>query len=299
MTRPQAMYASRRSRLLLGASVGAVAALLMLAGPASAAGASDWTPQASERLVKLPSAYLKRSIERDYAGSGLAAAIREKTDAVGLKQQSVKDLMASAQRTEGELALELRHQGLAGKQQLVRLMGERLDLKRDAWRTRAELYRDLLEQVRRSGAAASPEQEALAQDRAAAQARLAESSVEVDTTLFGTGAEQSRYTQKYAEIQTAKRQLLARINSHPMNTAPMLDGESVDRETYLRRLVEDAEAMVAILDEEEELLGFMGKLVALDAMALSEEVAAANAPPGGLDPEESEGVAGAVDLFLQ
>ena len=57
-----------------------IAASLVAGSTAGARVPADdatWSPRASERLIKLPSNFLKKAIEQDYAKSSLAAAVRE------------------------------------------------------------------------------------------------------------------------------------------------------------------------------------------------------------------------------
>ena len=97
----------------------------------------------------------------------------------------------------------------------------------------------------------------------------------------------------------AIQKLAQKINKHPMNRLPNIDGEKVDRKTYLRRLIQDQETEFAFYTQQEEVLGYMGKLVALDAMALNEKIEQADTGPGGggVKPP-SNVVAEAVKLFL-
>ena len=52
-----------------------------------------------------------------------------------------------------------------------------------------------------------------------------------------------------------------------------VDADPVDKADYLRRLVADAEAELSLVQQETEIVGYMAKLVALDAAAFSEELA--------------------------
>ena len=289
-----------KRRLLDGCAI-AVLALAVLHGPARATEQMtqpDWAPKASEKLVRLPAAYLKRSIDRDFAGSGLASAIRSQSDKVSSKKRTIAELQEAAGQADGAARIELRHQSLAEKQQLVRLLGERTEFERREWETRIRLYQRLLRSIDRQEKALGPDARALLDKQEAAQQRMEAVSTQVETAFLGAGGEQSRYSAKYNAIQSAKQKLIARINTHPMNQQPEIDGKAVDRKTYLRRLSEDGDAMLALLKEEETVLAFMGKLVALDAMALSEEVAESrNLDDASRDPERHS-VSASTNLFL-
>ncbi len=252
----------------------ALAAIVISAAPAPVyANAANWTPTASEKLVKMPGAYLKRAIDRDFATSELAGAISDNGQSMALKKQSLKDLQDAAEMAEGDLRIELKHQYLAEKQAYIRLMGNRQDMQRKQAKTQVKFYKRLLKKLQRNNQGLTPEAHALMEKQNEAKSRFTLASEKVDMEVFGEpGVEQSKYSVDYAKNTLALTQLAAAIDNHPMNQATKLDGEPVSKQEYIRRLIQDGEAEVAILNQKDELLGYMAKLVALDAMALADEV---------------------------
>lgn len=294
----------KKHRLLSGVAPVALAAALIFQAvtftPSYAATETPtWAPTASERLIRLPTVYLKKTIDRDFQSSGLAEAIRTRTNDLALTQQAIVEIQDALAMAEGEVRIELMHQLLAQKQTFVQLLGARIDLQRREAETRVKLYQRLLDKIRADEAAMTPARQELIDAQELARDRFESAIGDVDMDVFGSGAEMSRYSEKYAENRAAIEALAAQIAAHPMNSMPVFDGEEMDRRTYLERLVQDSQTTVALLDQEEELLGYMGKLVALDAMALYEEIADAQAEELGIDPEESGvEVSDAARLFL-
>ncbi|GAB6051214.1 hypothetical protein JCM17960_00340 [Magnetospira thiophila] len=285
-----------RSTLLAGC---AVLALLAAAPQGAQADTATWNPSASERLVKLPPQMLKKAIDRDYKASALAAAIDDSSGKITAKGQTLADLKGAAEKAEGPLYTELQHQFLAEKQAYVQLMGERLEMRQKQAETRKKLYERLLDKARRSGGAADQVTADLLANQQAARERFKSSLDEVDTQIFGTEfASESRYGAEYAKNKTAMDSLIAAIAAHPMNQGPTLDGEAISREDYLRQLVADSEAEIALIAQEEQILGFMAKLVALDAIALAEGLD--GNPDDGDSPDESAApsLTAAVSLFV-
>jgi hypothetical protein len=80
-----------------------------------------------------------------------------------------------------------------------------------------------------------------------------------------------------------------------MNAEAENDGKRIAKEDYVRQLATNAEAEMALLDQEGTILGYMAKLVALDAMALAENL-------GNLDPYEEDivdkGINDDIELFI-
>ena len=75
-----------------------------------------------------------------------------------------------------------------------------------------------------------------------------------------------------------------------------VNGQAVTKQEFLRQAVADTQAELAIVDQEETILGYMAKLIALDALALTEAVAADGAV--WVDEGQINGLAAAVDYFV-
>lgn len=103
-TRPQARRLS-----VVAATAATLLAAGLLATSAQAEGRANWTPTASEKLVKLPARYLKKAIDKDFAGSPLAAALRGTTEKVELKAATLRDLQNATAEADGDLKVELSH----------------------------------------------------------------------------------------------------------------------------------------------------------------------------------------------
>lgn len=258
-------------RVLL-ATVG-VAAILALATPALSQDADpDWHPESSERLVKLPANFLKKSLDRDFAESALGSALQGANEELGAKTRTLGDLQNAIGKADGEMRLELRHQFLHEKRSYVELMSRRNDLQRKHVAIQTRLLEDMLMRMRPEGRGESPMQRELIKRQDAARTRFESSLADVDMALFNSSsAPESKYSQKYAENTAAIETLVARIQSHKMNDAPVMDGETMTKEDYVRQMLADAQADAALIDQDATILGYMAKLVALDALALADE----------------------------
>lgn len=260
-----------RRSFLRAASVAVLA--LSLAGPAYAQEAApDWHPDSSERLVKLPANYLRKSLDRDFAESALGSALQGANSELNSKAKSLSDLQGAISRADGELKIEMRHQFLHEKRSYVELMSKRNDLQRKHNRIQTRLLEDMLQRMRPLNGSMSPVREELIKKQEAARARFESSLANVDMALFNDATmKETKYSVKYAENSAAIEQLVARINTHNMNEQPTMDGETMSKEDYVRQMLADANAEAALIDQEGSILGYMAKLVALDAMQLAEE----------------------------
>jgi hypothetical protein len=269
-------------------------------GPARAApdGGAGWSPASSERLIKLPASYLKKAVDRDYAKSGLAAAMQESESSVRLKHQTLQDLQEAIDRAEGKLRVDLRHRFLAEKRAYLELMASQQTLRRKRARTKVKLYERLMRKLGYRRTAMTPQKVALVGKQQAALRRLNASSARVDTKFFRSSmGKESRYAAAYAANLSAIERLVQAIGAHPMNDEARGDTAGLSKEDHLRGLIAAAEAELATLGQEASILGFMAKLVSLDAMALSEDVLGVDGD-GNETNEPGSGLTKAVDLFV-
>ena len=279
-----------------------VIAVSLIAGSMADARASaedaNWSPRASERLIKLPANFLKKAIEQDYAKSSLAMAVRDTKEKMSLKVRTLEDLRGAMEQAEGDLRVELRHQFLAEKRAYLDLVANHQSLRRKHARTKIQVYENLLGKMKQKNTALTPQRAALIDKQAAAQARFESSIAKVDAKLFRSSLmTESKYAREYARNVAAIEQLVQAVNAHPMNEQPKLDGAIVSREDFLRQLIGENEATVALLDQEQSVLGYMAKLVALDAMALSETVNGGDIA-GAETQTADKGVTAAVEFFV-
>ena len=234
--------------------------------------APDWKPQASERLVKLPATYLKKSIDLDFQDSGLGKALRAAEEAVGLKSQTLKDLQGAIAKADGEVKTELRHQFLAEKRKFLELVSRKNEFQKKQLQTRQKLFERMLARLKEKHVGASPARRKLMERQSAARARFESSLARVDMRVFeAASAPESKYTQRYTANMAAIEKLVARIQRHRMNSSVTTDGKPMTKAEYVRGMLSDTQARISILDQDETILGYMAKLVALDALALSED----------------------------
>ena len=265
--------------------------------PALAEEQAVWRPAPTERLVKLPSTYLKKAIERDFSESGLADAIGDLDVRLALKGKTLSDLRDASDEAEGGVRTELRHQFLAEKREYVKFLGERQDFRRKQLRTKVRLYERILRDLERKTPANEATQQLLKKQEEASE-RLNRSTLNVDMKVFGSGVgKEGKYSREYQQNLNAIQTLMAALKDHPMNAEAEIDGRQVGKKEYVRQLVANAESDIALLDQEKNILGYMAKLVALDAMMLAENLDEDLADGSG-DEDEVVGVTSAISFFI-
>jgi len=277
--------------LLAGTAFAAIDAGAAQSGPGAA-----WKPSITERLVKLPSANIKKALDKDFHASPLAEALRDSDAEVALKLQTLHDLQSAIDQADGDIQVELKHQFLAEKREYLTIVQEQHGMRRKHLETRIKVYQRLLDKIEREAAAKSSTVTRLEQQQAAARARLDRSVDSIDAKLFATSlTNSSKYSKQYAKNVAAMNALLEKIEAHPHKAKLNVSGDAKTKPDFLRQLLTEAEGDYQVLQQESEIVGLMAKLVALDAMGLQDAVAEGeeieNAEVGNAQ------VADAVNLF--
>jgi hypothetical protein len=283
--------------LILGLAL-SIAATGLTALPAYASGGDpSWQPQASERLVKLPASYLKRSLEQDFTRSELGQALRDMDTEISFKAETLTDLQAAIDVSEGEVQTDLRHQFLVEKREYIDLVSRKIELRRKALEKKSGVLEKLMKRMGQEDASLTPVRRELIARQDKARARFQASMSSVDMELLETSVmPESKYSQQFATNLSAIDSLTQAIEGHAINQAPEIDGVAVTREGYVRQMIADTQAELELIGQEENILGYMAKLVALDATALADEVADAELVDS--DTPNGETLTSAVKFFV-
>jgi len=173
-------------------------------------------------------------------------------------------------------------------------MSQRNDYRRKQLETKHRLFKDMLTTITRDNASRTVEEESIAALQNAAVKRFESALTKVDQRLFETpDLAESRYSKTYTENRTAIENLMARIDGHDMTRVPVSEqGIVLNRKDHIRRMASAVQSDLALLAQEETMLGYMAKLVALDAMSLAEEgldaeLADSDVQPTALNPSQN------------
>ena len=267
---PETRCVARRT--VVGAAL--LSALLMGgAPPAATAAQPEWNPVSSEKLIRMPGNFLEKAMDRSLAASPLGMELGSLNDQLHGQAANLRELQ-EAVRSADEPGVELQHQFLEAKSQYLDILEVQQDLRRSALEKRIKVYREAAERLRRdTRAARDPVARELVDRQQEAGARMEASARQVDETLALIAREHDGgYTEDYQRNLAEIGRLKAAIDEHEMHQGPRVDGKTVTRAAYLRHLIVQAEAEAGLLAQEETILGYMARLVALDARALETEI---------------------------
>jgi hypothetical protein len=235
---------------------------------------NDWNPISSERLIKLPTNVMERAINHDFNQSHLASKLQSADSQLNVTQMDLAQLQGAIAQAQGEEKVELRHQYLEQKSSYIDQMEVRQTLRRDELKTRLNVYQGLLKNLQKDKRRAQdPVSLELIEQQDAARKRMESIASQVDDSLFDVASqEQSKYAKEYDQNLQKMKKLQLAIQQHEMSRDLGNGDGEMTRESYIRSLMADAEADLALLNQEDEMLGYMARLVAMDAQALQIEI---------------------------
>ena len=288
------------TRLLKAVLMAGTCCLTLAAAVPVQAKTSDWQPDASERLVRLPADYMQQAIKQDYANSELATNLSNVNKKIKQTSNDLSELQKTMDQADDEkVRRELQHQFLAKKKKFIELMGKRQKLEHKQAKTHLELYRQLLDQIESKNGARTAAEKELIQKQKKARKRFESVVDKVDMKMFGSAAsKKSEYNKEYKMNMKAIEKMGNAIRNHPMNSQAEIDGQKVSKKEYIRQLMAEKESDLAILDQGEQILGYMAKLVALDAMALAANVGNNKAVAKAETPTEGMRARDAANFFV-
>lgn len=283
---------------LRGVMLGAMISFVSVTGLADS---GQWTPMSSEKLIQMPAGYLDRYVEQDFRQSALGQSIEEVDGALSGQRSSMASLRENIKHTEGEQNKQLRYQLLQAKSDYLDAVEEKQRLERLALDKKSRVYQDVLASILKDQRKRKdPVTLRLVEQQQSARERMERSIALVDDVLSNQAdSKPTRYSKQYKENLEKVEALKTAIANHVANASPVVDGRDVSREEYVRFLLSNIESERALLDQEQLMLGYMARLVALDAHTLEQEVALGVDVPGVDSAAEPERLAEAADLFIE
>ena len=282
--------------LLAGATL---AGAVLIAAPASAA-STAWQPVASEKLIQLPAGYMEKAIEKDFRDSPLASQLSAADSEAARQAKRMTQLNQQIGESQGADNIELRHQFLAAKSAYLDAVEQQQSLEKQALATRAKIYQQVLDTMNKDRRRAQDPvgREVLVQQQRARE-RMERATALVDNLMMAQNHQQkSGYNSEYATNLDKINQLREAISRHAANRSAGIDGQPVDRDQYLRQLLNDVNAEQALLAQESQMLSYMAQLVALDAQALEMELTLNELDEGDAAAADSGSLSSTASLFI-
>ena len=107
---------------------------------------NNWQlPKMTDKLVRMPVSFIDKSVNDSFKESTLGQSLLQTKQAINEKAQSVSELQNALIHAEGETKIEVNHQLLAEKKQLITLSAKRNHLLKKQYQQKNKFYQILID----------------------------------------------------------------------------------------------------------------------------------------------------------
>ncbi len=234
----------------------------------------EWKPQIVEKMYVLPPKQLNRVLENDFKSSSLAATLNKKDIKIRDRQSKINKLNEAILSFDGEEKIELQHQIIIEKKDYIKDMHQLLKMKKKELNTKKQFFKKIENKLIVKNTLGKSNN-SIENERN----KIIERTTQLDEKIFDniliSNSKKSKYLNAYSKNKRAIDSLRKAIKKHPMSqlTSQLMPDNKIQS---IKNLVENIETEVSIIELKEELLNYMAKLVALDAMQLAENLSDSN-----------------------
>ena len=230
-----------------------------------------WNPQIIEKMYILPPKHLNKVLNNDFHKSNLAISLKNIDNKIKTKIYKIQNLNKMLPGKESEEKLEIKHQIILEKRNYVKDMSKLLIMKKQQLNTKKRFFQQIQRNIK-SKSFKNKSKSNFLKNRNIALQRSENLDFKILEDNSSNLSKKSKYFKQYQINKDAVRQLKLAIQRHPMNTENMLSKDPKNKIEAIRNYLHNLETEIAVLEMKEEMINFMAKIVALDAMSLAENV---------------------------
>lgn len=240
--------------------------------------ANNWQPRVSDKLIQLPANIIYERLESDFSASPLAEQLNTLEHSLTNHAQQIKALQTLKLQANDQERLALNIDIVDKKSVYVRLLKQSHELRSQALNQRQAVYEHVLAKLNHQQSNQPIGQSYQIQKaKLAAKSRLDNSHEKVQQLLTQKIAQSAnegvpKYQLDYQQNINKIAQLKQAFNTHVMNANPKIDGVTVTDKEYVRELLIRLSTERSILSQENTMLNYMTKIVALDAQNLTTQL---------------------------
>ena len=120
----------------------------------------------------------------------------------------------------------------------------------------------------------------------------------LESTSYNT-SKKSKYFEQYQVNKNAINTLKLAIEKHPMSTQNILSKDPKNKMEAIRSYIHNIETEIAVLEMKEQIINYMAKIVALDAMQLAEKVSEININDFDTNPNDLNDPTNVINIFTK
>jgi hypothetical protein len=256
----------------------------------------DWKPQIVEKMFVLPPQHLDKVLNNDFKSSLLASNLKITDNKIKSKTDKITELKSYLPGATKDEILEIKHQIIINKRDYIKDMNDLLIMKKQKLKTKKQFFEKIKNNIKYNKKSEIYKSDFLNNKNAALQrAQKLDFKILEKTSLNLT--QSSKYFKQYEINKKAIEKLRVAIKNHPMNDKSILANSSGNKLEALENYIYNIETEMAVLEMKEQMMSYMAKIVALDAMNLAENVSGINQSKDGNNSLKYNDPANAIDLF--
>ena len=235
--------------------------------------AGDWKPQIVEKMFILPPKQLDRVLNNDFRSSSLYLNLKSADKKIQNRYTKIEELNKSIHEFSGEEKIELTHQVIVEKKEYIKDLNERLNIKRKHLTTKKRFFENIKKKVLFNDKQGENYLSKFENSRNLALERSKKLDKKVSAIMLNNNvSNNSKYFSEYQKTMIAMQKLENKIKDHPKFKENDLLVSSKNKLEALNVYIDSLESELSVIDLKEKVLIKMAKLVALDAMKLSDDL---------------------------
>ena len=235
----------------------------------------EWKPQIVEKMYILPPQHLNKVLNNDFNKSILALNLQNKDELIKNKIDKITELSSLLPGASIEETLEIKHQIIINKRDYIKDMNDLLEMKKQKLATKKMIFNKIEKKINQKSFTNKANNLFLDnKNNAIERAQKIDFKI-LESTSHNT-SKKSKYFEQYQVNKDAINSLKLAIEKHPMSKQNVLSKDPKNKMEAIRSFIHNIETEIAVLEMKEQIINYMAKIVALDAMQLAESVSEIN-----------------------
>ena len=235
----------------------------------------EWKPQIVEKMYVLPPQHLNKVLNNDFNKSILALNLQNKDELIKNKIDKINELSSLLPGASVEETLVIKHQIMINKRDYIKDMNDLLKMKKQKLVTKKMIFNKIKKRINQKSFSNKANNVFLEnKNNAIERAQKIDFKI-LESTSHNT-SKKSKYFEQYQVNKDAINSLKLAIEKHPMSKQNILSKDPKNKMEAIRSYIHNIETEIAVLEMKEQIINYMAKIVALDAMQLAESVSEIN-----------------------
>ena len=232
----------------------------------------EWKPQIVEKMYLLPPKHLNKVLNNDFNKSILALNLQTTDNKIKDRIEKISELNSMLKGASKNETLEIKHQIIINKRDYIKDMSNLLNMKRQKLDTKKSFFQNIQKNIKGTSLNNKINSEFLNNKNNALKRAESLDFKILDNTTHSL-SKTSKYFKQYQINKDAVKKLKLAIQKHPMSNKNILSKDPKNKMEAVKNYVHNIDTEISVLEMKEEMINYMAKIVALDAMSLAEEVA--------------------------